>query len=242
MGSFVPRTTLSQFRKRRSISIDGRIPGVLYIHQRRSQRPATSPIDQPASADAPQTYMTFRPDEYEPHPGEAVFAASHYTPYEVEMPDPASEEPRWLHDHMNQSAPDAMPAGSDVVFEGPPPIQPWISPLNQAGPIDAIWNRVLNQPRYDAAQMTDELLDQAMHEASGPAEFRDLASAEDLIVDGSAVSLDALVDSLDGLPGQGDLPAYDDHGALAADAPWGHGPLGGGFTRLRLRARRHTCT
>ena len=246
MGPSVPRTTLAQFRKRRRISLDGRVPGVLYSRQRRSQQPGTVPIDRPASPGAPQTYVTFHPDAYEPHPGEAVLIDSHYVPYQAEAFEPAPDELgghvvnaahtrdigpeidsdhatflrlRWFNDRLNQPAPDVIPAEHDVVFEGP--VGPTVDiSIDRAGSIDAIWSRVLNQPRHDAASVIDESFAQVMYEAIRPTETPDLPSAEELVADGNALGLDALVESVSGMPGQNDLPVHDEHSMLAADTPW----------------------
>lgn len=85
MGPMIPRTTISEFRKRRRISIDGQIPGIMYNHYHRSQHAATAPIDQGARAGTPG-YMSFHPDAYEPHPGEMDCLEPPYSPYQPETP------------------------------------------------------------------------------------------------------------------------------------------------------------
>ena len=224
MGSFVPRTTSSEFRKRRNISLDGRVPGVLYSRQRQSQRPAEVPIDQSASAaGVPQTYMTFHPDAYEPHPGEPIIRDVHYTPYQTETPRFApdelhGQEPnaaharlvgpeidshqatflrlRWLNDRLSQPAPDVIPAEHDIDFEGPS--GPTLDiPIDQVGPIDAIWSRFLVQPSYDATLMSGEFLDLALRQAIDPLENPDPVFGDELTIDGVALGLDGMVGSDD---------------------------------------------
>ena len=253
MGSFVPRTTLSQFRKRRKISIDGHIPGVLYSQQRRSQQPATVPIDQPASAGAPQTYMAFHPDAYEPHPGEAVFVDSHYTPYQPQASRTAPDELRGdaidaaltrgigpeidsdhatflrlrgLNDRLNRAAPDVIPAEHDVVFEGPtgPTLDIPIDPVES---INAIWNRFLVQPSYDDTLMSGELLDVALRQGIEQLENPAPGLGEQVMVESNAIGLDALVESLGEAPEQYEPALHNDHATWAVDAGSGESPNAG---------------
>ncbi|MBN2561548.1 MAG: hypothetical protein JXQ75_11520 [Phycisphaerae bacterium] len=223
MGPKVPSTILSQFRKRRKISLDGQIPGVLYAGYSHSQQPASGPIDRSASANAPHTYMSFHPDAYEPHPGEPIIRDAQYTPYQTETPRFAPDElrdpefnvthaeqlgsdidsdhaafllQRFVNDLPNRPAPDVIPAEHDVCFEGP--TGPTLDvPGDAMDPVDAIWNRVLDQPSYDALPMLNELFDQAMHEAIGPAENLDPVFGDELTVDDVALGLDGTVRSDD---------------------------------------------
>ena len=248
MGSFVPRTTLSQFKKRRKISIDGHIPGVLYSRQHRSQQPATVPIDRPASAGAPQTYMAFHPDAYEPHPGEAVFATSHYTPYQTQMPRSAPDElrgqefsiahtepvnpridsdlaayllQRFVNDLTSQPAPDVIPTEHDVAVEGPS--GPTLNASDaDRGAIGAIWDRVLDQPRYDALSMTNELFAEAMLEATRVIDVPESATVDEDVgsPDWSPAFEDLITERDDGALRDQDIEAFNDPNvpSAAADA------------------------
>ena len=243
MGSFVPRTTLSEFRKRRKISLDGRVPGVLYSRQRRSQKPATAPIDQSASAGAQQTYMALHSDAYDPHPGEAVFFDSHYTPYQTQMPRSAPDELRgpepgvthneqmgpeidsdhaaflrlrWFNDRPNQAAPDVIPAEHDVCFEGPS--GPTLDiPIDQVDPIDAVWDKVLNRPSYDSLSMTNELFNETMQNTSGVTGDSGFMPADDVMGGGIPDGQDAPLEYADEIAGQNDGMLHNPLGETALD-------------------------
>lgn len=109
MGPIVPRTTSSEFHKRRRISIDGQLPGVMYNHYRRGQHAAAAPIDQGAPASTPG-YMSFHPDAYEPHPGEMDCLELPYSPYQPEAPH------HWP-DQLRGHAPDFSAEPHQVAYD-----------------------------------------------------------------------------------------------------------------------------
>ena len=235
MGSFVPRTTLSQFRKRRKISLDGRVPGVLYSRQHRSQQPASVPIEKLTGGAVPRSYMSFHPDAYEPHPGEAVFMDSHYTPGQTEAPRFAPDElrgqepsvahaeavgpqidsdhaafllRRFVNDLTSQPAPDAIPAEHDVAFEGP--TGPTIGDsVGDPSRISAIWDRVLDRPSYDSLSMTNELFDETMQDATGAAGDSCSITADDVTGGDIPGGQDVPLEYADEIAGQDDGMLHD---------------------------------
>ncbi len=86
MGSLGPlRSSLSQYRKRKRLTLDGTVggikpnrfrPGIGGAYSRRQGMQTRGA--------APQGYMSSHPDAYEPHPGEAHFSNGEYTPYQAD--------------------------------------------------------------------------------------------------------------------------------------------------------------
>ena len=81
-----------QYRRRKKLSLDGTVPGIVYNRHHGGHRPASFPIDNLARGPAPQDYMCFHPDGYEPHPGEAIFFEPDYAPYQADLPHLAPDE------------------------------------------------------------------------------------------------------------------------------------------------------
>jgi hypothetical protein len=83
MGSL--RSSLSQYRKRKQLSLDGTVGGIKPNRFRPglgSAVPARRGMRTRGAAS--QGYMSPHPDAYEPHPGEAHLANDEYTPYQAD--------------------------------------------------------------------------------------------------------------------------------------------------------------
>jgi len=83
MGSL--RSSLSQYRKRKQLSLDGTVGGIKPNRFRPglgSAVPARRGMRTRGAAS--QGYMSPDPDAYEPHPGEAHLANDEYTPYQAD--------------------------------------------------------------------------------------------------------------------------------------------------------------
>ena len=86
MGSLGPlRSSLSQYRKRKRLSLDGTVGG---IKPNRFRPGLGSPVSarrgMHTRGAVSQGYMSRHPDAYEPHPGEAHLANDEYTPYQAD--------------------------------------------------------------------------------------------------------------------------------------------------------------
>ncbi len=197
MGSLgLLRSGLFQYRKRKQLSLDGIVGGIQPNRYRSGLGgPLPGRAHMRSGGVAPRDYMSFYPDAYEPHPGEAVSPGTLYSPYRAEVahraPDeldaPAADSQsgtdhaehvvppidhdqagwlmrRFVNELPHRPAPDAIPIDQDVMFEdsiGPTIDQP-VGPPGNGAVINEIWNRVLNRPDYDPAQMTDATFAQAM--------------------------------------------------------------------------------
>lgn len=94
MGSLGPlRSSLFQYRKRKQLSLDGTVGGVQPNRYRAglgSASPGRANVRR--GGVAPRDYMSFHPDAYEPHPGEAVSPDALYSPYRAEVAHRAPDE------------------------------------------------------------------------------------------------------------------------------------------------------
>lgn len=134
------RSSLSQYRKRKQLSLDGTIGGIESNRYRPglgSACPGQTNVRR--RGDPPGDYASRHPDAYDPHPGEAVSPDSLYSPYRADMVNRT-------HDEIG--APVAgFESDGDRSMDGTPPIGPdlarWLlrrfvsNPPSQAAP-DAI--------------------------------------------------------------------------------------------------------
>jgi len=86
-----------RYRKRKQLPINGSAAGLEYHHARGYYAEAPVNIGRPGAA--PADYLGPVPQNYDPHPGRAVFSEAEYEPYEAGMPrrtvhpDPAPPQP-----------------------------------------------------------------------------------------------------------------------------------------------------
>jgi len=86
-----------RYRKRKQLPINGSVAGLEYHHAR--GRYAEAPVNIGRPGAAPADYLGPVPQNYDPHPGRAVFSEAEYEPYEAGMPrrtvhpDPAPPQP-----------------------------------------------------------------------------------------------------------------------------------------------------
>jgi len=100
-------------RRRKQSSLDGTVPGIVYNRHRGGHRPASFPIDNLARDHAPQDYMSSHPDEYDPHPGEAIFFELDYSPYH---PEPLQAAPDDIHGPVPAFQPEPDQVEYDDLF------------------------------------------------------------------------------------------------------------------------------
>ena len=212
------------YRRRKKLSLDGTVPGIVYNRHHGGHRPASAPIDNPAPSPS-QDYMSSHPDEYDPHPGEAVFFEPDYSPYQADLPHrgagglhspahgfgspcehggPPSDDELAFWPLSHQLPPDAIPIDHDVEFDGP--IGPTINePSKDHLTIAEIWDQVLDRPTYESLLMTDESFNQAMREVADPADaFDSVPIDSDEMVD-DVMANQELPGALDEIPIDGDV-------------------------------------
>lgn len=87
------RAGLSLYRKRKQLPLAGSVAAIQYNRYRAGlSRVFPDQVYIPGNVTAPpRDYMSFHPDEYEPHPGEAIFPEPSYTPYQAEPFHPVPE-------------------------------------------------------------------------------------------------------------------------------------------------------
>ena len=188
MGPIAPRTMIAEFRKRRRISLDGRVPGVLYGRANRGQQPASTPIDSPSRGASQHSYISNAPDAYEPHPGEMAFQGPAYTPYTAgplrlspdELPthdsntvEPAPVGPqidrdlaaflmsRFVNELAERPSPDVVPADCEVMLERPER-SAVAEPILDQNPATTVFGEPYGLPTYDSGAMTQVVFDQLM--------------------------------------------------------------------------------